>query len=93
MTNSHTFFVGVLLLAGVALLAWVVISELRRRVSGSVYRSPAPAMGPRFDAAEHETTVEKIAAPARLAGGPPQVSLQLRASEPPCAARLFLSAR
>ena len=62
--------------------AGLCISEVRRRVSVSVYRSPAPAMGPRFDAVEPETTAEKIAAPSRLAGGPPQVSLQLKASEP-----------
>jgi Flp pilus assembly protein TadD len=81
-TNSRTLLVGALLLAGIVLLAWVVISELRRRVSVSVYRSPAPATGPRFDAVERETTAEKIAAPSRLAGGPPQISLQLKASEP-----------
>ena len=81
-TNSRTLLVGALLLAGIVLLTWVVISELRRRVSVSVYRSPAPAMGPRFDAVERETTAEKIAAPSRLEGGPPQISLQLKASEP-----------
>ena len=41
---------------------WVVISEFRRRVNVPVYRSPAPAMGPRFDAVEQETAAEKIAA-------------------------------
>jgi tetratricopeptide (TPR) repeat protein len=81
-TNSRTLLVGALLLAAVALIVWVIVSELRRRVSVSVYRSPAPAMGPRFDAVEHETTAEKIAGPSQLAGGPPQISLQLKASEP-----------
>ena len=80
--DSNTILVGSLLLAGIVLLAWVVISELRRRVNVRVYRSPAPAMGPRFDSAEQETPAQKIAAAARLAGGPPQVSLQLKASEP-----------
>jgi Flp pilus assembly protein TadD len=69
-------------IAGGLLLAWVVFSEFRRRVSVSVYRSPAPASGPSFDEVETETPVEKIAAPKRLAGGPPQVSLHLKASEP-----------
>jgi Flp pilus assembly protein TadD len=81
-TNSNTLLVGALLLAGTVLIVWVVVSEVRRRVSVSVYRSPAPAMGPRFDAVERETTAGTIAAPSRLAGGPPQISLQLRASEP-----------
>jgi Flp pilus assembly protein TadD len=80
--NSRTIVVTVLLLAAFGLLAWVVVSEVRRRVNVSVYRSPAPAMGPRFDAVDQETPAQKIAAPSRLAGGPPQVSLQLKASEP-----------
>jgi tetratricopeptide (TPR) repeat protein len=81
--NSRTLLVGGLLAAGVLLLVWVVFSEFRRRVSVSVYRSPAPASGPSFDADdEQETVVEKLAAPKRLAGGPPQVSLHLKASEP-----------
>jgi Flp pilus assembly protein TadD len=68
--------------AGGLLIAWVVFSEFRRRMSVSVYRSPAPASGPSFDAIESEPAVEKMAAPKRLAGGPPQVSLHLKASEP-----------
>jgi len=80
--NSQTLLVGGLLVAGILLLVWVVFSEFRRRVSVSVYRSPAPATGPSFDALEPETAVEKMAAPKRLAGGPPQVSLHLKASEP-----------
>ena len=81
-TNSQTLLFGGLLLGGFAILGWVVYSEVRRRVSVSMYRSPAPAMGPRFDAVEPETKAAKIAPPSRLAGGPPQVSLQLKASEP-----------
>jgi Flp pilus assembly protein TadD len=80
--NSNTLLVGGLLLAATLILGWVVFSEFRRRMSVSVYRSPAPATGPDFDALEPETTVEKLAAPKRLAGGPPQVSLHLKASEP-----------
>ncbi len=86
LTNSNTLLVGLLLLAGIVILAWVVISEVRRRVSVSVYPSAAPAMGPRFDAVASapraEKTAEKIAAPSRIVGGPPQMSVQLRASEP-----------
>lgn len=80
--NSNTLLVGGLLLAATLILGWVVVSEFRRRMSVSVYRSPAPATGPNFDALEPETAVEKMAAPKRLAGGPPQVSLHLKASEP-----------
>jgi tetratricopeptide (TPR) repeat protein len=79
---SNNLLVGGLLVAGILLIVWVVFSEFRRRVSVSVYRSPAPASGPSFDAIEPEPAVEKLAAPKRLAGGPPQVSLHLKASEP-----------
>jgi tetratricopeptide (TPR) repeat protein len=68
--------------AGGLIILWVVFSEFRRRMSVSIYRSPALATGPNLDALEQETAVEKMAAPKRLAGGPPQVSLHLRASEP-----------
>ena len=80
--NANSLLVGGLLLAGILLIAWVVFSEFRRRMSVSVYRSPAPASGPSFDEMETETPLEKMAAPKRLAGGPPQVSLHLKASEP-----------
>lgn len=81
--DPNKLLVGALLFAGIAIIGWVVVSEVRRRrVNIPVYRSPAPAMGPRFDAVDQETPAQKIAAAARLAGGPPQVSLQLKASEP-----------
>ncbi|HVF71114.1 MAG TPA: tetratricopeptide repeat protein [Chthoniobacterales bacterium] len=80
--NSNNLLVGGLLLAGILLIAWVVFSEFRRRMSVSVYGSPATATGPSFDALEPEPVIEKMAAPKRLAGGPPQVSLHLKASEP-----------
>ncbi|HKP92937.1 MAG TPA: tetratricopeptide repeat protein [Chthoniobacterales bacterium] len=80
--SSNNLLFGGLLLAGILLIAWVVFSEFRRRMSLSVYQSPAPATGPSFDALEPESPIEKMAAPKRLAGGPPQVSLHLKASEP-----------
>ncbi len=81
-SNSRTLLVGILLLAGLLLLAWVVVSELRRRVSVTAYQPPAPAMGPRFSGMEPEMTEKKITPASRLAGGPPQISVQLKASEP-----------
>src|SRR5436190_15836836 len=80
--SRKNIIVSILLLAAFGLLAWVVVSEVRRRVNVPVYHSPAPAMGPRFETVQHEPKAEKVAPPSRLAGGPPQVSLQLKASEP-----------
>lgn len=79
--SANTLVVGGLLLAATVILIWVVVSEFRRRMSVSAYR-PMPASGPSFDEMETEAVVEKMAAPKRLAGGPPQVSLHLKASEP-----------
>jgi tetratricopeptide (TPR) repeat protein len=82
MEGSNSFlFIGLISAASLILL-WVIYSEFRRRMSVSMYRSPAPATGPSFDALEPETAIEKMAAPKRIAGGPPQVSLHLKASEP-----------
>lgn len=82
MEGSNSFlFIGLISAASLILL-WVIFSEFRRRMSVSMYRSPAPATGPSFDALEPETAIEKMAAPKRIAGGPPQVSLHLKASEP-----------
>ena len=80
--NAQTLLFALLLGGGILILVWVGYTEFRRRVSVSAYRSPEPATGPRFDSFEPETAVEKMAAPKRLAGGPPQVSLHLKASEP-----------
>lgn len=81
-SGSRGFLVVILLLAGLLLLAWVVISELRRRVNVSVYNPPAPATGPRFGPTEQDNSGKKVMAANRLSGGPPQVSLQLKATEP-----------
>lgn len=82
MEGSNSYLVIGLLAAATLILLFVVFSEFRRRMSVSVYHSPAPATGPSFDALEPESAVEKMAAPKRIAGGPPQVSLHLKASEP-----------
>ena len=79
-TRSPVLFV-ILLLAGFLLIAWVVISELRRRVSVSAYPA-APTAASGFGAIEQGATANQITAASRLAGGPPQISLQLKASEP-----------
>ncbi|MEP6698281.1 MAG: tetratricopeptide repeat protein [Verrucomicrobiota bacterium] len=73
---SRTWVWGSLLVAGILLLAWVMISEMRRRLTRvSIYRSPAPAEGPSLDGADNSVRVENT-------GGPRHVSVQLRASEP-----------
>ena len=64
----NTWLVGALLLAGILLLAWVIIPEVRRRI-GSVrlYRHATPAVGPRVNEVNIATpqTNEGGADPAR----------------------------
>jgi tetratricopeptide (TPR) repeat protein len=82
--DRNTLLVGALLLAGILLLAWVVVPELRRRmINGSDSRRAALASAPSFDEVESlGSGGQQLVVPTRLAGGPPQISLQLRASEP-----------
>jgi tetratricopeptide (TPR) repeat protein len=83
--DPNTLLVGGLLLAGVVLLVWLIVQQVRRRgASVPVYRAAHPVTAPRFAAAEPMLDPEPIALTERkiLGGGPPQLSLQLKASEP-----------
>jgi tetratricopeptide (TPR) repeat protein len=72
-----------LLAGGLGIIAWVGVLEIRRRTNApDVGRRPAPATGPDLQAASNE---EKAALPRsgqRFSGGPRQISVQLKASEP-----------
>ena len=81
--TARNWLAGALLLTGVLIIAWLVVSRIRQRVgSVFVFRQPAPAVGPRIDQAI--ASPEKPIAVARngLVGGPRRISLQLKASEP-----------
>ena len=73
--GSPTLLWGSLLAAGILLLAWVVFSEIRRRVTNvSMYRSAAPAEGPDLDEVEQPVRAEKTAVTKRIVGGPRRVA-------------------
>jgi tetratricopeptide (TPR) repeat protein len=83
----------VLLIAGLVLAAiavFVFVPDMRRRLANvQVYRAPLPASGPRFangngngNGNGHRSAGPNGDAKTRLIGGPRQVSLQLKASEP-----------
>jgi tetratricopeptide (TPR) repeat protein len=83
LADPQTLLVGGLLLAGVILLAWVVVPELRRRaVQFAVFRRPSPVTGPRIDEVAQTPAEKPLTLSNRLMGGPRQVSLKLKASEP-----------
>ena len=82
--TRQRLLVGGLLLAGIFLLAWVIVPEIRRRTMNvPVFRRAAPVTGSRVDeVAIPSSQTQVTAASNRLTGGPPRVSLQLKASEP-----------
>ncbi len=83
MGVGNIVLVAILGLAGILLLSWVMFPIFRRRFSKSTPEfEPSYSVTPSFEADETAGAVERLVAPGRLAGGPPQISLQLRASEP-----------
>ncbi len=81
--QGNTMIMAGLLLAALVILAWVLIPILRRRSqTAPLPRSLATAGGPSLDEIGAEPEAEELVSPSHLSGGPPQVSLQLRASEP-----------
>lgn len=83
MGSRYPLLIGGMLVAAFLLLALVVIPELRRRFSKTAAdRDASQPAAPRYEEVESVGAVEQLIVPTRLAGGPPQVSLQLRASEP-----------
>jgi tetratricopeptide (TPR) repeat protein len=80
---------GILLFVGLVLAAIAVLvfrPDVRRRLANvQLYRAPLPATGPRIASRNgngNGSTAPNAAMKNRLVGGPRQVSLQLKASEP-----------
>jgi predicted Zn-dependent protease len=85
MSALRTLLVTSLLVAGLAILAWVIVPELRRRVTPFFRRvaPAAPASGPSFEGDDMPSlTVNEEMNPQRFSGGPPKRSVQLKAAEP-----------
>ena len=81
--NDRDVVPGAMLVAGILLLLWVVIAQLRRHLKRtSQSRGSAPAPAAPFEDDSSVGAIERLVRPAQFAGGPPRVSLQLRASEP-----------
>jgi hypothetical protein len=77
--------VGALVLAGLGLLAWVIVPEVRRRgIHLPNFRRAAPVSGPveGMGLAAAPATKQALKVMPRLTGGPRQISLKLKASEP-----------
>jgi hypothetical protein len=85
LTSPHTLIWVLLLVLGLAVLAWAVIPELRRRMrEPQLGQEPASAIGPhlREPATPDSSVTVRAKERPRFTGGPRQISVQLKASEP-----------
>ncbi|MBV9008572.1 MAG: tetratricopeptide repeat protein, partial [Verrucomicrobia bacterium] len=83
LTDWRTLIWIPLLILGLALLAWVGIREFRGRVHPPhLGRRAAPAGGPNLHAPPEANKSATGKGAQRFSGGPRQVSVQLKASEP-----------
>lgn len=84
--DAQSLLVGTLVLAGLGLLAWVIVPEVRRRgIHLPSFRKAAPVSGPQVEGmglAAAAATKQALKVMPRLTGGPRQISLKLKASEP-----------
>src|SRR2546423_598809 len=73
-------FAAILVLAGIGVIGWVVVFEIRRRgIHFPSFRraAPAPATGPQLEGMEYAAAAPKeMKVMPRLSGGPRQVSLK-----------------
>jgi tetratricopeptide (TPR) repeat protein len=82
-TGQQPLLVWVLGLSGFGLLVSVVVMEIRRRIGiTQLGHRPATVTGPSLHDDELAKETPELEAPKRFSGGPRQVSLQLKASEP-----------
>ena len=82
--ETGNLFAAILVLAGIGVIGWVVVFEIRRRgIHFPSFRRAAPASGPQLEGMEIAAAPSReMKVMPRLSGGPRQVSLKLRASEP-----------
>ena len=83
IVSRQTLLVGGLLLAGVFMLAWLIIPGIRRRgLNITSYWHAASLARSRISEANIAPSEQRIGIGNHLRGGPRQVSLQLNASRP-----------
>ena len=81
--NPRTLLVAGFLLAGILLLAWLVVNQFRRSLSTTpLIKSATPLTEPPFSDEEAATNKDRKTPPGSISAGPPKFSLNLQASEP-----------
>ena len=82
ISDPRTLLVAGLLLAGILILVWLVVQQVRKKVGAiPLYGHSTPVTEPRFTG-DGPITSEPSKLASRLPGAPPHLSLQLKASEP-----------
>jgi hypothetical protein len=82
ISDPRTLLVAGLLLAGILILVWLVVQQVRKKVGAiPLYSYSTPVTEPRFTS-DGPITSEPSKLASRLPGAPPHLSLQLKASEP-----------
>jgi tetratricopeptide (TPR) repeat protein len=83
ITDPRTLLWIALLLGGIGALGWAVLPSIRRRIGDtSIGQRPATVTGPDLSETEEPRESGPIDIPRHFAGGPRQISVQLKASEP-----------
>jgi len=84
--ETGNLFAAILVLAGIGLIGWVIAFEIRRRwIHFRTFRRAAPSTGPQLAGMEYAAAApaqREMKVMPRLTGGPRQISLRLKASEP-----------
>jgi tetratricopeptide (TPR) repeat protein len=84
--ETGNLFAAILVLAGIGVIGWVIVFEIRRRgIHFPSFRRAAPATGPQLEGMEYAAAIpaqREMKVMPRLSGGPRHVSLKLKASEP-----------
>src|SRR5437588_7050317 len=84
--EAGNLLAAVLVLAGIGVIGWVVVFEIRRRgIHFPSFRRAATATGPQIEGMAYPAAApaqREMKVMPRLSGGPRQISLKLKASEP-----------
>src|SRR5205823_9038089 len=81
--EAGNLIAAIFVLAGIGLIVFVVYEIRGRGIHFPSFRRAAPATGPQLEGMEYAAAAPKeMKVMPRLSGGPRQVSLKLKASEP-----------
>src|SRR5207237_10027136 len=82
--EAGNLIAAIFVLAGIGIIVFVVYEIRGRGIHFASFRRAAPATGPQFEGMEYAAAAPReMKVMPQLSGGPRQVSLKLKATEPP----------